>query len=180
MAGSSNTVESDLLRAVTHARMHVTSGRGLETVIHDLIVAKLGIVSQALSRVEHEMNEGRDAEQALQFVADKVDDENLRNFLTALRTPGESAIHRLNDLADNIQANWNFSIERYGARVAGLTQFAAVITLGTFVPTIARVVAEMQLQPGEKLLELSDAFEPVVYTGLSVVITLLVALLRVR
>jgi len=180
MAGMTNHAESDLLRAVTHARMHVTSGRGLESVIHDLASANLGIVSQAVAQVEKEMTDGRDAEQALAYVADNVDNDNMRTFLNALRTPGEAAVARLDDLTQNIQADWNFAIERYGARVSGLTQFAAVLFVATFVPTIVRVVAAAPIRDGAPLLDLPNSFEPTVYGSLSVIISILVLLLRIR
>lgn len=179
MAFLANHAETDLMRAVTHARMHVTSGRGLESVIHDLAHSHLGSVSASLHHVIKEMNGGLDAEEALATVADRVEDENLRAFLQALRAPGGSAVNRLNDLTTQIHQNWNFAVEKYGSRVGGLVQGAAVLFVLSFIPTILKVIF---LVP-EKLemdISLPSSLDAVLFTSLSLIITAILLLMRVR
>lgn len=179
MAFLANHAESDLMRGVTHARMHVTSGRGLESVVHDLANSQLGIVSAALHLVIKEMDKGLDAEEALAAIADQVDDENLRAFLQALRAPGASAISRLNDLTSQIHQNWNFAVERYGSRVGSLVQGSAILFVLSFIPTILRVFARVPEALGWNF-QLPPALDAVLYTTLSVIIAAILLLMRIR
>ncbi len=179
MAFLANHAESDLMRAVTHARMHVTSGRGIESIIHDLSNSNLGIVSAALNQVVSEMEGGLDAETALGKVADQVDNASLRTFLQALKAPGSAAVSRLGDLTDQIQQGWNFAVEKYGSRVGGLVQMTAILFVISFVPTILKVFELIPQKLGTDFA-LPPTLDAVIFTFLSLMITVLLLLMRVR
>lgn len=180
MANVANNTEGDIMRAITHARMHVTSGQGLESIVHDLSTASLGAVSAALALVIREINAGRDADHALATVAEQVTDDNLRTFLQALRAPGAAAVSRLDDLSTTVQEGWQFAAETYGTRVSRLVQAAAILFIISFVPSFLRIPERIPDNPLGFTFEFPAALESIVFTTLASLITLLLVLMRVR
>lgn len=180
MANVANNTEGDIMRAITHARMHVTSGQGLESIVHDLASASLGAVSATLVLVIREINAGRDADQALAIIADQLRDDNLRSFVQALRAPGAAAVSRLDDLSITVQEGWQFAAERYGTRVSRLVQMSAILFILSFVPPILRVFERIPDNPMGITVELPPALENITFTTLAFLITVFLILMRVR
>lgn len=179
MAGSEND-GIELLRAIAHARMYVTSGRGLESVTHKLVESGLGSVSSILAPALDHMADGESAETAVRTMLDRQTDPHMRSFLAALIASGKPAVQRLDELSDALHSEREAKAEIYGARLTGIVDMTAALFVFAFAPTIMRVMSQVPDNPVLPSLKLPTWFEEVFYAILAVALTFLLSLARAK
>lgn len=179
MAGSEQD-GVEMLRAIAHARMFVTSGRGLESVVHKLVHTGLGSVSTVLQPALDKMADGEPGESALRTVLDSQNDPHIRAYLSALITSGRGGVQRLDELAEAIHTERAAKAEMYGSRLTGIVNMTAAVFVFAFVPTCARVLANVPDNPVVPTLPVPVWFETVFYMALAGVLTLALALARMK
>ncbi|MCB9666183.1 MAG: type II secretion system F family protein [Alphaproteobacteria bacterium] len=180
MARSGENSDLELLRAIAHARMYVTSGRGLESVVFALVENRLGRVSQVLTPALSQMSEGEEAETAVRTVLDREPDPNVRAFLAALIASGKPGIMRLDELSQTLHTERESRAEIYGARLTGIVDMTAALFVFSFAPTILRVFTFVPKNGILPTLHLGSTFENIFYAVLAVVMTGLLAMARVK
>ncbi len=179
MAGSEQD-GVELLRAIAHARMYATSGRGLEAVVHKLVHSGLGTMSKVLEPALVKMEDGELAVSAVRSVLDAQTDPHVRSYLSSLITSGKGGVQRLDELAEAIHTERAAKAEMYGARLTGIVNMTAAIFVFAFVPTCARVFANVPENPVLPTLPLPVWFESVFYMVLAGALTLALALARMK
>lgn len=180
MATGGEAADIELLRAIAHARMYVTSGRGLESVVHKLVGSGLGRTSTVLTPALADMDEGEKAAIAVQNVLDEEGDPHIRSFLSALIASGRPAVQRLDELSNTLHSEREARAEIYGARLTGIVQMSAVVFIFAFFPTMLRVLEKI---PPNKILptiKLPDFFEWGYYGILALAITVFLAMARAK
>lgn len=171
MTTSSDNAELELLRAVAHARMYVTSGRGLESVAHALQSSDLGIVSTMLTPAIERMGDGVGAEEAIRELLDSEENTHLRAFLAAISSTGKSATSRLDELSEQLHTERSATAEIQAQRLVGVVTGAATIFVLAFVPTIASVFGEIPENPMLPTVNIPTWFGPTWFAMLSVGLT---------
>jgi hypothetical protein len=131
--------ESDVLRAIGHARLQVSAGRGLETIIHALTQADVGLISEALEEPLLKMQAGWPTDQVMQETIESTQHKAFAHMLVALMAEGDAAIERLEEISEEIQLERRLKITAYGAQISGSLNFVAIIFLGTFLPIFLKV-----------------------------------------
>ena len=170
----------ELLRAIAHARMYVTSGRGVESVVHRLANGELGHVSKMLKPALHQMEKGESSDTAMRTLIDREENPNYRAFLSALNSSGAPAVQRLDELSNALHAEREARAEVYGARLTGIIDMTAALFVFAFAPTLVRVLT---LIPPNKLiptLTLTSMFEWVFYSILAIALTGLLYFSRIK
>lgn len=170
----------ELLQAIAHARMYVTSGRGLESVVHKLVHSDLGFISNLLAPALDRMTEGEEALTAVRTLIDREEDQNIRSFLAALAASGAPAVMRLDELSEALHAEREQRADVYGARLTGIIDMTAALFVFAFAPTMLRVltlIPENDLLP---TISIGSWFEWVFYTILAGLLTVLLYSARAR
>lgn len=160
--------DSDTLRAVGHARMHIRAGRGLESIIYSLARADLGTVSAALQTPLERMQAGEATELILQEAAEQNENKAFRDLLGALMLDGDPAIHRLDELSDEIQGEKKSKTEAYGEALGTSLNMIAITFLCTFIPIFLKIFEK--IPPGNGIIP-SFTLPPGFYTGYYVVLS---------
>lgn len=179
MAGSEQD-GVEMLRAVAHARMYVTSGRGIESVVHKLAHAGLGTVSRMLFPALDRMEAGEAAEAALRTILDQQADPHMRSYLSSLITSGKGGVMRLDELAEAIHTERAAKAEMYGSRLTGIVNMTAAVFVFAFVPTCARVMATVPPNPVLPTLPVPVWFETVFFATLAGALTVALGLARMK
>ena len=135
--------DADVLRAIAYARLQIASGYGLETVIHSMATADLGLVSEALVTPMALMTAGQATTDALQAELKRVPNPRYGELLTALMAEGEAAIRRMDELSEDIQGDRRVKVEQYAKLLDGRLKFTTILFLMTFVPCFLQVCAEV-------------------------------------
>lgn len=171
MATNSDNAELELLRAVAHARMYVTSGRGLESIAAALQSSDLGIVSKLLTPTVELMSDGIGAEEAIRLTMEKEENTHLRAFLASIMSTGKSATSRLDELSEQLHTERAATAEIQSQRLVGVVQGAATIFVAAFVPTFAAVLGEIPENPLLPTFNIPTWFASVWFGLLSVALT---------
>ena len=132
--------EADVLRAIGHARLQVSAGRGLESIIYSLTKADVGLISEALEEPLLKMQAGWPTDQVMQDTIEETEHKAFGHMLVALMAEGDAAIERLEEISEEIQLERRLKISAYGARIAGSLNMIAIIFLGTFLPIFLKVI----------------------------------------
>lgn len=180
VARTGESSDLELLRAIAHARMYVTSGRGLESVVFALVENQLGHISRVLTPALTQMQEGEEAVSAVRTVLDHEPDPNVRSFLSALIASGKPGIMRLDELSATLHSERESKAEIYGARLTGIVDMTAALFVFSFAPTILRVFTFVPKNGILPTLHLGTTFENIFYAILAVVMTILLAMARVK
>ncbi|MCB9682344.1 MAG: hypothetical protein H6733_12830 [Alphaproteobacteria bacterium] len=178
MAAANEQDDVTLLRAIAHARMYVTSGRGLESVVFTLVHQGLGSVSKSLAPALDRMDEGEMAEAAVRTVLDGVEDPHMRAFLSALIASGKPGIMRLDELSTALHTEREARAEVYSSRLTGILDMTAAIFVFAFAPTIIRVLGRVPDNPILPAVKMGPLFEPIFYTILAGILTIMLAMAR--
>lgn len=178
MASSGENTDIELLRAIAHARMYVTSGRGLESVVYQLVQSGLGYVSSVLAPALETMQMGEEAVTSVRSIVDRENNPHIRSFLSALIASGKPGVQRLDELAETLHAERESRAEIYGAKLTGIVDMTAALFVTSFMPTILRVLTAVPDNAIIPTLRLGSTFENIFYTVLAVVLTILLSMAR--
>jgi hypothetical protein len=170
----------ELLRAVAHARMFVTSGRGIESIVHQLANGGLGSVSKLLYPALDLMDQGEPAELAVKSIMDRQEDPYTRAFLAAIISSGKPAVMRLDELSEALHTERAAKAEIYGARLTGIVDMTATLFVFSFAPTILKVLELIPENPVLPTVTLPWWLDEVFYTFMAGVLTLLLLSARSR
>jgi hypothetical protein len=176
----SGNADVELLRAIAHARMFVTSGRGLESVVHQLASSNLGRVSQILEPALERMASGEGAEAAMRGELEKEEDPHMRAFLSALIASGKPGLMRLDELSSALHMEREAKAEQYGSRLTGIVDITTALFVFSFLPTLVRVLGRVPNNPIIPTVRPGAWFEWVFYAALAIVLTTLLAAARVK
>lgn len=138
-----NNYDADVLRAIAYARLQIASGRGLESIAHSLASADLGLVSTSMQKPLEEMQKGMDARAVLQQQIAEAPAKSYGDLITALMAEGDAAIHRMDELSEEIQGLRKVKVENYAKLLDGRLKFATILFLCTFVPCFLEVCEEV-------------------------------------
>lgn len=177
---ANDQTDLELLRAIAHARMFVTSGRGLESIIHQLVHGDLGYTSTLLAPALHQMDLGEQAEYAVRGILDREADPHMRAFLSALTATGKPAVQRLDELSESLHSEREAKAEVYGARLTGIVDMTAALFVFSFAPTMIRVLEKVPPNPIVPQISIPHAFEWFFYVFCAAIMTALVAMARAR
>lgn len=180
MATFGQNRNADFLRAIGHARMLIVAGRGVEAVVHALVHADLGAVSEDLGAPLADMQAGQSAEDALDAALRASTDTTWRGFLGCLLLEGDAAIVRLEELGEDIQARLTEQANEFSARLTLLLDLTAVLFILTYLPLIVSILEQIPENAVLPTLHLPDAFFWVYHVFLGVALVILVVLMRVR
>jgi hypothetical protein len=132
--------DSDVLRAIGHARLQVSAGKGLESIIYALARADVGLISESLQTPLEKMRMGWPTEQVLQEEIETTPSKSYGYMLAALMAEGDAAMRRLEEISQEVQLERRLKITAYGQRIAGTLSMLAILFLGTFVPVFLKVL----------------------------------------
>lgn len=163
----------DLLRAVAHARMYVTSGRGVESIVHQIATGDLGPVSRMLTPLVGRMEIGVEAEIAVKELMDTLEDPYMRAFLAAIVTSGAQAVQRLDEISEALHAERGAQAEIQASKLSGLVNMTATLFVFSFAPTILKVVELIPENPVVPTIKLPWWLDDIFYGFMAVVLTVL-------
>ncbi len=172
--------DSDTLRAIAHARLHILAGRGLESIIHSLARAELGTVSKTLKEPLELMQEGHAAEEILQAEAEKATNKAFREMLGALMLEGHAAIGRLDELSDEIQDEKKIKTEGYGDSLGSTLMIVAIIFMGTFIPIFLKILEKIPPNAMIPDIEFPPGFYSAYFMMLGAILTICFSSMRYR
>lgn len=150
--------DADVLRAVAYARVQIASGRGLETVLHSMATADLGLVSESLAVPLQRLQAGYPTAVVLQEEVKRVPNPRYAELLTALVAEGDAAIRRMDELSEDIQSERKVKVEQYGKMLDGRIKISTILFLMTFVPCFLRVCADVPENDFIPTFEMSPTF----------------------
>ncbi|HMV67909.1 MAG TPA: hypothetical protein PKA64_13750 [Myxococcota bacterium] len=153
-----NNYDADVLRAIAYARLQIASGRGLESIAHALATSELGLVSRSMSKALEAMQRGEDVRGVLQDQIAHAPAKSYGDLLTALMAEGQAAIHRMDELSEEIQGLRKVKVENYAKLLDGRLKFATILFLCTFVPCFLEVCEEVPENDIVPQIELSSTF----------------------
>ena len=161
-----NDFDTDILRAIGHAKLHLAAGSGTESVITALAEAHLGLVTSAFAPMLVEMHEGKASAQVLKQHVREAKNPNFAKFLQALMAEGGRATLRLDELSVEILEDKKNKVRAYGAQVNTFMQGAAIIFLGTFAVVFLNVLEMVPENDIVPTIKLSPGFYAVLYAAL--------------
>jgi hypothetical protein len=135
--------DSDVLRAIGHARLQVSSGKGLESIIFALAQADVGLISEALQAPLEKMKVGWPTQDVLQEAIETTESKSYGQMLGALMAEGDAAMRRLEEISQEVQLERRLKIDAYGKRIAGTLNMVAILFLGTFVPVFLKILEQI-------------------------------------
>jgi hypothetical protein len=168
----------DSLRALAYARLRISAGEGLESVITHLHQANLGLVARALRYPVDQMRAGQDARQALQAQLAGHPSRSYRELLACVLAEGPAALARMDELSEEIQVERKVRVEQYGKGLEGRLKALAVLFMLSFAQVFAQIFEAIPDNDIVPSLELPPAFLLLYYTFLSVAMVIIVITCR--
>lgn len=170
--------DADALRAIGHARLQISAGKGLESIVFALASSDVGKISEGLAQPVARMQVGWPAEEVLQDEIEAAENQTFANFLTALLYEGEAAIRRLDELSEEIQLERRLKVEAYGQRLSSALNVIAITFIGAFAPIFLKVLELIPENGMIPTLTLPPAFYAAYFFMLSAIISVMLLGMR--
>jgi hypothetical protein len=168
----------DSLRALAYARLRVSAGEGLESVVTHLEASDLGLVARSLGYPVHQMRAGQDARASLQEQIAGHHSRSYRELLTCLLAEGPAALARMDELSEEIQVDRKVRVEQFGKGLEFRLKILAVLFVISFAQVFMEIFASVPENAIVPTIELPPAFLFVFYLLLSVGVIIVVATCR--
>lgn len=159
--------DTDVLRALGHARLHITAGSGIESILFALTKGDLGYVSHWLGKGLVEIRTGGELQSVFAKLTEQSGNEAFGKLLRALVFEGEAAIAKLDELSDEILLNKRLKAQEYGERLGGVLQFATVVFLGTFSVVLLGAVEILPEHEALPSIDFRKTFYDTLFGGLT-------------
>ena len=157
MAGVNTSFDVALMHAILYVKIHYESGSAFESTVHAVAGGDLGLVSDYFGEILEDLHGGVDKQIALDRVMRKSSSEQFKNLIMALASPPVQAVVRLEQIANQLQANKVNAIETYQNRVDAVVRMASITFMGSFLALLAElaetiehndILPTLELQPG--------------------------------
>jgi hypothetical protein len=155
MAGVNTSFDVALMHAILYVKLHYESGSAFESTIHAVAGGNLGQVSDYFGEILEDLHGGVDKQIALDRVMRKSSNEAFKNLIMALASPPAQAVPRLEQIANQLQANKVSAIETYQNRVDTVIRMASITFMGSFLALLAGLAETVEQNDILPTLELA-------------------------
>jgi len=144
MAGVKTSFDVALMHAILYIKLHYESGSAFESTVHAVANGGLGQVSDYFAEILEDLHGGVEQQITLDRIRRKSNHEIFQNLMMALASPPTQAIPRLEQIANQLQANKISAVETYQKRVDTIIRLTSITFLGSFAALLAELAQTVE------------------------------------